>query len=112
MTKPSSKVIQIAPSGHQNGRLAILCEDGSVWETCLESWGANYKWVCILEPHQPAQPSIPVPGSRWVRKSDQFEITIKEVTSNVKGCHVDWGASYGIDLQDFLERYEPKPFWL
>jgi hypothetical protein len=110
--KPTSKVIQIStcfvPSLYIR---TALCEDGSMWQTV--GGGADEKeWSCILEPYQP---SIPVPGSKWIRLKDNSEFWVSKIFLGLMeevcvALIAERGSSREYqDLGDFLKLFEPKP---
>lgn len=51
MTKPTSKIIQIAtlPQGKTiKPSFVALCEDGSIWNMIIEKDNVNCDWKCVL----------------------------------------------------------------
>lgn len=111
MTKPTSKVIQISSTQCPDGLpiRTALCNDGSVWELY------RGQWERVLEPHQSAQPSIPMPGNRWVGAIDEIEI-LEIYYLEGRGVQVSFRVNDDKreylplrQFQEFIKSFKPKP---
>lgn len=113
MSKPTSKVIQISTTSastagsslliHHSHVLTALCEDGSIWECKC----ADKKWEQILEPHKPSQPIVPMPGSRWRKKSSAAKVLVNCIFFEDERLFIAYDETEEELLEDFLKLYEP-----
>lgn len=107
--KPTSKVIQISTTMIEYEDLLLLtalCEDGSIWQLY------NGKWECILEAPKPAAPTIPIPGSWWIKGKEKVYVSGLYVEDKDSGVLVSLSGDNDIDcfeedLETFLKLYKP-----